>query len=189
MFLEVSGCVAAPLECKRGLLQGGPASVMLLLADMTVFARVLRASAPGVRVGIFADDRTLWARGPRAKELCNRAAQVAKAYDTAAGWLWNDGKGETFGVGDFGADVDAPHCDSMGALVQEVKLLGVTMDMGLGRPHVREASADKALYQLQRLRIACPGNGNWRRRARFVRQLILPKLAWGGGASNSPQPK
>ena len=74
----------------------------------------------------------------------------------------------------------------MGALVQEVKLLGITMDMGLGRPHVREASADAALRQLERLRIACPGNGNWRRRARFVRQLILPKLAWGGASSSLP---
>ena len=147
MYLEVQGCVAEPLQCARGLLQGCPASVMLLLADMTVFARVLRAAAPGVRVGIFADDRTLWARGATARQQCDRAAAVAHAYDQAAGWVWNDGKGETFSVGHVGND-PAPNCDKLGPLAYEVKLLGITMDMGPGQHHVREASAAKALQQL-----------------------------------------
>ena len=185
MYLEVQGCVAAPLRCVRGLLQGCPGSVMLLLADMTVFAAHIRAQCPAVRVGIFADDRTLWSRGPQANLRCDHAARVARLYDAGAGWVWNAGKGATFSTGNLAAG-PTPGCEELGPPAERVVLLGVTLDTTGEGPTVRQARAEVAVKQLHRLGLACPGATLWPRRAKFVRTLIVPKLAWAGRFQRPP---
>ena len=93
MFMQMGGAVAGPISTKRGLLQGCPASVLLLLVDMNIWIKFVKQSSPNTEIGVCADDRTLWARGAHARTDVAAAAEASAKYDREAGWKWNEGKG------------------------------------------------------------------------------------------------
>ena len=65
---------------------------MCLLADMTVWCYHTEKSVPGIQLGAFADDRTIWCKGKHAREKLEKAVTVTEHYDSDAGWRWNEGK-------------------------------------------------------------------------------------------------
>ena len=64
-WLEKDGQVHPEPICPfRSLMQGCPASMMLLAGVMTVWYAWVRT--PGLEIGVLVDDRTMWAAGRRA---------------------------------------------------------------------------------------------------------------------------
>ena len=62
-WVEFRGAVDPnPIKPSRSLLQGCPASPLLLAGIMTVWAEVVRKRVPDVKMGCFLDDRILWTR-------------------------------------------------------------------------------------------------------------------------------
>ena len=59
---------------------------------MNIWIRHIRAHDPAVRLGIYADDRSIWAQGEDSENIVADAAQAAYLYDHGAGWAWNQGK-------------------------------------------------------------------------------------------------
>ena len=67
IHVEAAGAVAAEvIRPERGLLQGCPASVMLAIGEQDLWVKYMRQKVPDVVVGVYIDDRTLWANGPYA---------------------------------------------------------------------------------------------------------------------------
>ncbi|CAK0814131.1 unnamed protein product [Prorocentrum cordatum] len=179
MHMEVDGCVASqPIRPLRGLLQGCPLSVLLLLVDMNLWIRVVEASCPHVSVKAYADDRTLWARGPLAKARVAEACEVTRRFDLGAGWQWNAGKGQRFQRGHADgrrgaspsqlAALQGGVLEQVGPLKHAVEVLGVVLSMQRVPPVMtRRKSEAAALWQLSR--------------------IAPPPLCWGGRFMRPPQ--
>ena len=75
IHVEAAGVVAAEvIRPERGLLQGCPASVMLAIGEQDLWVKYMRWKVPDVVVGVYIDDRTLWANGPNAPARMQDAA-------------------------------------------------------------------------------------------------------------------
>ena len=62
-WVECRGAVATrPIKPVRALLQGCPASALLLAAIMSVWVVAVKKRVPDINVGGFLDDRILWTR-------------------------------------------------------------------------------------------------------------------------------
>ena len=190
--IEANGATAKEfIRPRRGLLQGCPASVIMAIAEQNLWALHMKASAPEVEVAAYVDDRTMWARGENAATKLESAIQVARKFDDDAGWCWNEGKGQMWtSSAEQKSDLDAIQ-PSVGAVSNEITLLGVTINVrqrasgatgAHGHQVLRHKSAEKAMRQCRRIRLACPvGSLRARtRRAKLVQQLVLPKICWGG---------
>ena len=81
-WVEYRGAVAqVPLRPKRSLLQGCPASPLLLAGIMTVWVLRVRQVLPDVSMGVYLDDRTIWALGEEGPRL------IAKALGWVRRWI------------------------------------------------------------------------------------------------------
>ena len=192
MYVELNGCTAREsIRGCGGLLQGCLASVMCLLADMTVWCYHTENRVPGIQLGAFADDRTIWCKGKHAREKLEKAVTVTENYDFDAGWRWNEGKGSRFSLGP-GTKHDIPTEKELrvGQRLDYLALLGVKKKMRRGAQiEERPEAIKKATHQLKRIACAFPCQGKWKQRERIVKILITPKLAWGGRWQRPPKAK
>ena len=98
-WVEWRGCVApAAIKPTRSLLQGCPGSVMELAALMAVWVRHVKATAPGAKLGVFIDDRSIWTRDKYPSTTLENALRAAAEVDKAADMEWHPDKGEVFAI-------------------------------------------------------------------------------------------
>ena len=96
-WVEYRGRVATePITPKRSLLQGCPASPLLLTGIMAVWAEHLRRKVPRVSFGIHLDDRTIWAEGRDAAEHLRAALEAGRELDGQFGLREHEGKRDMF---------------------------------------------------------------------------------------------
>ena len=97
-WVEYRGRVAqAPLRPFRSLLQGCPASPLLLAGLMSVWAATMKTRAPGVSFGIYLGDRTIWSVGRDRVPVLRNAMRTGREVGKAFGLEEHHGKKELFG--------------------------------------------------------------------------------------------
>ena len=86
-WVEYRGAVdPQPIKPVRSIVQGCPASALMLAGIMTVWVEYVKRREPDVRMGVFLDDRTVWARDSGEgveniiRRVLNKGAGVDKAF-------------------------------------------------------------------------------------------------------------
>ena len=85
-----------PVQAKRSLLQGCPASPLLLAAMMVTWVIAVKKECPEVNVGVYLDDRTIWATGVKAAALIHKALAAGMRCDKRFGATEHPDKREVF---------------------------------------------------------------------------------------------
>lgn len=171
-----------PAPYTRGLLQGCPASCLMLAGIMTVWHHHV-SRVPDIRCGIFIDDRTLWSTGPNPVRTLQEALEVAKPIDRAFGLEWHPDKGELFASDATTADSLTVLTADVGPVVSAFTLLGIRYhtDARYRLPSYAKVVA-RMLVRLERIAVATRDQGLKRQ---AVLTLVLPILTWSG-AWNRP---
>jgi hypothetical protein len=93
---------AVPTKPARSLLQGCPASPLLLGGIMAIWAKVVRTRVPDVSMGVFLDDRVVWTteKGSGGSERIKRALAVGRSVDQDFGLMEHPDKRELFANGE-----------------------------------------------------------------------------------------
>lgn len=84
------------IRTKRSLLQGCPASPLLLAGIMACWVNHVKARVPDISVRVYLDDRTLWAIGNNAPSTVEAALQAGAQCDKAFGLTEHPDKREVF---------------------------------------------------------------------------------------------
>ena len=175
-WVEGKGAVAAaPISCARSLLQGCPASCLLLAAMMATWVEQVKAAAgPSLEVGVFVDDRTLWstaAAGAAAATL-TRALDRADLVDAAMGFVLHPDKGELFARTRGGRAALQALAPRVGPVAHSFKLLGVVYNTtkAIRRP-VDPKWDRKVNARLRRIGKAVRSR---HAKAKMIRKLVLP---------------
>ena len=122
--VEVDGITAdGSIRATRGLLQGCPASVLLLSA--LTFSWVGKVKKAGVHIGIFVDDRTLWSTAVDGPWRLHRAHGTGSAVDSIFGWVLHPDKNGSFSCSDSGCKRLSFFVDSLGWPSQKFEQLGI----------------------------------------------------------------
>ena len=80
--MELDGAVTEePVCAARGLLQGCPASPLLLAGIMACWSHKVKQDSENVHIGSYLDDRTLWATGDDAADTIANAIAAGKIVD------------------------------------------------------------------------------------------------------------
>ena len=99
-WFELDGAVTrGEISVTNGLLQGCPASMLLLAAQATLWVRNVKAAIPEVDVGIYVDDRSLFGKGDDSPDVLLRASKAGDLVDKALGHQKHPYKLESFGRG------------------------------------------------------------------------------------------
>ena len=179
-FMQMGGAVTGPISTKRRLLQGCPASVLLLLVEMNIWIKFVKQSSAKTEVGVYADDRTLWSRGAHARTDVSAAAEASAKYDREAGWKWNEGKGAVIARGKLDETTESGVLEKVGNTKTSIRILGVTLaTRAVANIIAKTDSLKLADRQMHRLSVACAGRVQWRRRLKFHKSLTLPKITGG----------
>ena len=89
---------STPVSRINGLLQGCPLSMALIAATMSLCVWFVDEAASGVQLGIFVDDRLLWAAGEQSVNNFDDAVAAISKFDGICKWKWNHGKGLVFAL-------------------------------------------------------------------------------------------
>ena len=126
-WVTAAGCFAPrPVASNCSLLQGCPFSPFLVNSMMAAWALHVRQAAPGIRIGIFLDDRTLYTRGPNSVENLVVAARAGNAADRALGFDLHPDKVASFGCHVARREALMEYADLLGVPQTDFVLLGVT---------------------------------------------------------------
>ena len=179
VHVECEGAISKdPLKILKGLLQGCPVSVLIMLAEDTCWAHFVNAHSTA-KAGAYFDDRSIWSED---SAEVRKAVDASWQFDKDAGWLWNHKKGQLFGGKRKLAEL-ADLESRVGPAGPTVELLGITATVDVpDKPVLREKASVKVPRELDRIRIGLSGSSpvQTRRRHRMVAQLIIPKISWGG---------
>ena len=69
------------IKAAHSLLQGCPFSTILLGALMACWVRHVKERVPAICIGVFVDDRSLWATGPKQHHTIREALEASKPFD------------------------------------------------------------------------------------------------------------
>ncbi|CAE8687780.1 unnamed protein product, partial [Polarella glacialis] len=178
-WMEWQGaCARAPVSCTRGLLQGCPASGLLLAAMMAVWTEHLRQECPDVEVGVFVDDRTLWVESNAPDVELETALDKAAQVDAAMGLELRPDKGELFATANKGRKNLHELSRRVGPVREHFKLLGLRYNTTNGKRTPVEARA-VAIVAARLRRIPKAVKSRWKR-IKMVRALVLPMVTFTG---------
>ena len=190
IYVEADGAVAqTAISPTTMVMQGCPASVLMVIAEMSTWAKYVAKEAPGAKAGAYFDDRTIWAMRAGCTDAVNRAITASKKYDDDAGWLWNADKGQRFASdGEIQREMDYGSAPPVGDFKPYLELLGIKRNVSGDATVLRERAEKKAKRRLKRIRIACPDRTarDRLRRTNITRQVVLPALCWGGNGRLPP---
>ena len=163
----------------NGVLQGCPFSMLLMAATMAAWCHHIRNSTAGmVDARVFVDDRLFWTNS---EEALLEAVRSTSQFDADFGFMWNPGKGQIFKR----KPVTNPQVleleAQVGPLANEVKMLGITIDVAAANSlelsmGLREEAYQDALRLIKRIDLAAI---TWAQRAVHCNALIIPKVKWG----------
>ena len=69
--------------------------------------------------------------------------------------------------------------EKVGKTKTSLRILGVTLTTRASANIIAKTDSLKLARQMHRLSVAYPGRHQWRRRLKFHKSLILPKITWG----------
>mmetsp|Transcript_73486 Transcript_73486/g.212659 ORF Transcript_73486/g.212659 Transcript_73486/m.212659 type:complete len:1325 (-) Transcript_73486:89-4063(-) len=193
-LMTVMGFVSAfPLRAHHGLLQGCPASPMLLSVTMAPWAHAILERFAGALVpSLYADDRSCWMAPPpdganddppqpdpeECANLVGHALEVGSEFDAAFGFVSNIEKLQLAAT----PRIRAAACAALPPEVPETgcvaKVLGVLYDFDQGRTYLDDRNVAKAVRRLSRIRVAARHK---RDRQAHARSLVIPIIAWAAG--------
>jgi hypothetical protein len=151
-WVECKGAVARdPITCGRGILQGCPASCLLLAGIMAAWVRHVQNKCPGVDFGVYLDDRSLWTSRENPEEALEEALLAAKEVDDAAGLELHPDKGESWAVGEEARGRLRGLEDRLGPAKLDFKLVGIRYHVS--RAHRTPLSPSGMLWSL----VGCRG--------------------------------
>ena len=170
-----------PITCTRSLLQGCPASPLLLAGLMSIWLHQVQKAAPKVRVGIYLDDRTFWGTETTIEQV-KAALDAALEVDTALGLEWHPDKGACAATSKKARLRIHTLCGTrVGKLVSSWTLLGVRYSFTK-----RRLCADTKKHQeriKRRLRRIYRVARIPTLRKALVRTTVLPIITWLGAWS------
>ena len=179
VWVESEGAAArTPLTRCNGLLQGCPASCMLIAALATVWVQTLKRECPDVETGLFVDDRTMWTSAADPEAKLERAFDVSKTVDEAMHFECHSDKGETSATSARGRKNLAELAKRVGLVRKQCKLIGVRYNTTKARRAPAEPKWAKLVEG--RLRRITAGTRSHARRKHAVRTLVLPLFAFVG---------
>jgi len=183
-WVIVGDAVAAePIAPTRSLLQGCPASV-LLLSILTYFW-VAEVAEEGVEHAIFIDDRLLWDTSPDGPAKLWRAMKKGDRVDELFGWNRHPAKSDSFSTTVEGCKRLALFADELGEPTQQFKLLGISYELRNGRapkPDLKPLTR-KVRERCQRIRWSTDNMGT---RKELALQMAIPCIAWQGPWTTPP---
>ncbi|CAE7714814.1 Pol, partial [Symbiodinium sp. KB8] len=177
---EYHGAVAAEaFSCKRGLLQGCPASCGLLAGIMALWRGYICHQAPSIRCSVYVDDRTVWT--DTSCEVVASALEATAEVDEACGFRLNLSKCEGFATG-------VAKQRTLRRTLQErqldwpvsgrFKLLGVVYNLTRRRrTPLNEKAAAKVLKRLTRVKLL---SLDWHKKRRIIRAAVLSLFSFVG---------
>jgi hypothetical protein len=170
----------------RALLQGCPASALLLNAIMTVWVYHVKSKVPDVNLGAFLDDRTFWlvGDGPAITTLLHKAMGAGKYVDHCFGMEEHPAKRGIF-TNHKSARAGLASLDTAGTgVTTNFELLGIYHECGpVPRPFVNTKAWAEGFRRLERIKYACHGVF---KRQKMIRMLVLPKMLWGSAWQETP---
>ena len=137
---------------------------------------------PPVKLGAFFDDRTLWAIGELGPRTVQLATFASRYYDLRAHFPWNASKGQVFSSNHALLDELVQRDLKVGDPGTCIDVVGVHIGLRADMPVIRPKAIGNAERELTRIRLAITDSatrGIWRR-LKMVKQLIVPKICWGG---------
>ncbi|CAE7864888.1 Cacna1c [Symbiodinium microadriaticum] len=144
-WVAAAGCFATrPVKANCSLLQGCPFSPLLVNGMMAAWALHVRRAAPGIRMGIFLDDRTLYTRGSNSVGNLVEAARAGQVADKAMGFELHPDKLASFGSHVAKCEALMEHADLLGVPQTDFVLLGVNYRLE-GHQAFAAADVTKAL--------------------------------------------
>ncbi len=138
-WLETEGVThPVPARAQIGLLQGGPLSVLLLCIAMNVWVKEVKRASAGcidgaeaLNIGIYLDDRTFWARGPRAADTINVAARAGKELDDALKLSWHPDKCDSLCIENKLKGNALEELGWIGPITNSIELLRITYALNM----------------------------------------------------------
>lgn len=178
-WVEYRGaCCSDPLRPNCSILQGCPASCILLAGVMEVWIRAIKAAVPGVQTNIFIDDRAIWAVGRNAAKKLHDATSKADEIDPLFHWKCRHDKGAVATTGGLHGKYIRLLAQKVDKLSREYEILGIQYHMhGARRVLKLKGGFNEVDKRLRRIRMLKLTTSTKRRQ---VAQLVIPKLTWNG---------
>lgn len=119
----------------------------------------------------------MWATGEGAKEIVKRALNVGRGVDMAFDMREHPAKRELFANKQEAVEELREMITEKGTVGTGFKMLGINYECtNQRRVFYKDKSWEQAERRCKRIRMACRER---RRRAKYVRMLVLPKVLWG----------
>ena len=166
------------VRAENGVLQGCPASPLILAALMLVWVTIVRQAAPGIDLTVYLDDRTIWAPASQ-PHLLKQALAAGDEVDSVLGWTLNKTKCQLAGgTSEERADIRLQH--NYAETVDYIETLGLKFDLNdeAGTTY-KGGDKTKRLNNLLNAISVISEVPDVRRI--HVRSYILPALVWAGG--------
>ena len=167
------------VKAAHSLLQGCPFSTILLGALMACWVRHVKGTVPAINIGVFVDDRSMWATGPGHHVTIKRALEASKPFDEKFKCQLNVEKTQVLGntakaranLRDIGLGDKEPSCKG--------KLLGLIHHF---HEKTLEVKLDPKAYGrcMQRLKLIRHVASAIAVRRLHVRTLALSQVLWAG---------
>ena len=178
-WFQMDGCVAGEAVCvTNGLLQGCPASMLLLAAQAATWVMNVKEKEPRVQIGVYVDDRALTAGGEDAVEVLINATKAGDRVDAILGHEKHPNKISSFGRGKKIKKKLHGASSILGKNQQRFVLLGVSYSVEKRKLCQKALKTDlKLRRRIQRIPLAT--KSFWTRK-RFVKKLVLPLVSYTG---------
>lgn len=187
-WVEVKGVVARdPIKPKRSLLQGCPASPLLLAGIMTVWAEAVRKRVPDLKFAIYLDDRTIRDTGQESHMTIRRGLSCGRNVDRAFEMVEHPDKRELFGNKAKVVQAMKDMVKDRGTVGTGFKLLGIHYECtNRKRVHANDKKWKQARNRCKRIGLALRGDRYAHKRRHYIRSLVIPKILWGAGWEKAP---